>query len=210
MLPFVQCPRDDYCLRAETVSLLRGVGIEDELLTFGGNAYDDALCDNDLRRLHAEQRLKITLVDHNAMTPRQVRDSPLSLCLSPDKTIRFLLSPDKTIRCLLCLSPDKTIRFILCLSLPIQLSTHSPHISRGVSQATLGLPKAVVRIIDHHKDDGASPAVTGNMRRIGADTQVYVVVGVFAFYQDRLGTNIKYQTSVYQDRLGTSVRKTMY
>ena len=76
MLPFVQCPRDDYCLRAETVSLLRGVGIEDELLTFGGNAYDDALCDNDLRRLHAEQRLKITLVDHNAMTPRQVRDSP--------------------------------------------------------------------------------------------------------------------------------------
>ena len=67
-----------------------------------------------------------------------------------------------------------------------------------------------MRIIDHHKDDGASPAVTGDMRRIGADTQVYVVVGVFAFYQDRLGTNIKYQTSVYQDRLGTSVRKTMY
>jgi hypothetical protein len=55
------------------------------------------------------------------------------------------------------------------------MPTNSPHTSRGVSQATLGLPKAVVRIIDHHKDDGASPAVTGDMRRIGADTQVYML-----------------------------------
>ena len=32
VLPMVQCARNDYCLRAETVSLLRGCGLEDELL----------------------------------------------------------------------------------------------------------------------------------------------------------------------------------
>ena len=42
-----------------------------QLLTFGGNATDDALSDGDLRKLQAEGRLRLTLVDHNAMTPRQ-------------------------------------------------------------------------------------------------------------------------------------------
>ena len=41
MLPLIQCPREDYSLRAETVSLLRSIGIGDELLCFGGNATDD-------------------------------------------------------------------------------------------------------------------------------------------------------------------------
>jgi exopolyphosphatase len=104
VLPLVQCPRADYSLRAETVSLLRSVGIGDELLVFGGNATDDALSDNDMRRLHAEKRLRLTLVDHNTMTPRQT---------------------------------------------------------------SLGLPSAVVCIVDHHKDDGASPHVNGDMRTIG-------------------------------------------
>lgn len=41
VLPMIQCPRADYSLRAETVSLLRGSGISDDLLCFGGNATDD-------------------------------------------------------------------------------------------------------------------------------------------------------------------------
>ena len=43
MLPLIQCPREDYSLRAETVSLLRSIGIGDELLCFGGNATDDGV-----------------------------------------------------------------------------------------------------------------------------------------------------------------------
>lgn len=45
----------------------------DELLTSGGNSNctDNSLADSDLRRLHREGRLQLTLTDHNSMSPRQ-------------------------------------------------------------------------------------------------------------------------------------------
>ena len=43
MLPLVQCAAADYRLRAESVALLRELGITDAMLTFGGNATDDAV-----------------------------------------------------------------------------------------------------------------------------------------------------------------------
>ena len=59
VIPLLNIPQQKYYLRTETTFLFRNHGISDDLLTF---------CDDlDLHDLQRQQKLKLSLVDHNVL-----------------------------------------------------------------------------------------------------------------------------------------------
>ena len=60
MVPLINCARADFPLRTEAVELFKSLGLGPERLLFAEEA--------DLRRLAAEDRLEVTLLDHNRLS----------------------------------------------------------------------------------------------------------------------------------------------
>jgi hypothetical protein len=139
VLPLVQCAAADYRLRAETVVLLRKLGIDEaSMLTFGGNARDEALSDRDLGNMCAALRRPV-------LTGNHLRRA----CSCHGKFMALRPTTGRLLQ-------EQRLRLTL-----------TDHNSMTPRQKQLGLPSAVVQIIDHHTDDGDSSHVVGADRVIG-------------------------------------------